>query len=331
MRYWYLIAIVLFGSALTAAPVFSQGFNLPLALSLEISPPSPAPGQSATIHAATPTLDTAPTFFDWSVDGVRKPDLSGYGNNSIQVVAGAVGTSLRVDVVVTGKTGAPAKASITLYPSTISLSWYAQTYTPAWYKGKALPTPNSIVTVVATPHIVLSGETLKPENLIYTWGFENRDRLLSGVGKRSFAVQMSDQPDVDQQVRVAVEDLGGRIKQEQTIFLTTTLPHTAIYQLTPLGGIDPRIAVSAQLAFKHETIDLQAEPFFFPTLSKKDLRFQWAIGGLSPQGNPQNPFITTIEASDQTLNSLSVSADVSQPQPNDLVARAVASVLMFFK
>lgn len=185
--------------------------------------------------------------------------------------------------------------------------------------------------VTATPHIVINGVTLKSTDLVYTWGYENRDRLFVGVGKQSFAVQMPDQTDVDQQVRVSIEDIGGRIRKEGSVFITTTSPRSAVYRLTPLGGIDPRAAASTIPAFNHETIDLQAEPFFFPTLSKKDMRFEWAIGGIAPSGNPQNPFVATIEASDPNLQSLPVSAEVSQPQPNNLVARAIASVLMFFK
>lgn len=331
MRYFSLIIIVALGGTLFGMPVFAQTFSLPLALSLEIQPPSPSPRQNVTVHAATPTLDTATTFFDWTVDKVHKSELSGYGNDSIQLVAGEVGTSIRVEVVVTGTTGQPAQSSITVYPSTVALSWYAQTYTPAWYQGKALPTPNSVVVVTATPHIILNGVALKPENLVYTWGFENRDRLLTGVGKQSFSVQMSDQTDVDQQVRVTIEDMDQRIRKEGSMFITTTSPHAGVYRLTPLGGIDPRVAVSTLSTFKHETIDLQTEPFFFPTRSKKDLRFQWTIGGLSPSGNPQNPFITTVEASDPKLENLPVSADISMPQPNNLIARAVASVLLFFK
>lgn len=323
--------MVVLGGMLCASSVFAQNAGLPLALSLEIQPTSPSPGQSVTVHAATPTLDTATTFFDWSVDGARKPEYSGYGNNSIQLIADAVGASMRVGVTVTGISGQPAQSSITVYPSTVALAWYANTYTPAWYHGKALPSPNSVVTVTATPHMVIHGVALKPETLIYTWGFENRDRVISGVGRQSFAVQMSDQDEVDQQVRVSVEDVERRIRKDESVFITTTRPRAALYRLTPLGGIEPRVAVSSSVFFPHETIDLQAEPFFFPTLSKKDLGFQWSIGGISPQGSPQNPFITTIEASDPNLENLPVSAEVSQAQPNNLVARAIASVLMFFK
>ncbi|MBI3442567.1 MAG: hypothetical protein HY007_02275 [Candidatus Sungbacteria bacterium] len=331
MRHFYFIILVLLGGAFSATLVFAQSISLPLALSLDAQPPSPSPGQSVTIHAATPTLDTATTFFNWSVDGTRKPKLSGYGHDSIQLIAGAVGTPILVDVVITGASGQPAQSSITVYPSTVALSWYAETYTPAWYRGKALPSPNSVVIVTATPHVVVNGAELKPENLVYTWGYENRDRLLVGVGKQSFSVQMPDQTDVDEQVRVTIEDMGHRIRKEASIFITTTLPRAVVYRLTPLGGIDPRAAASILPAFRHETIDLQAEPFFFPARSKNDLRFEWTIGGLSPSGNPQNPFITTVEAGDPNLNNLSVSAGVSQPQPNNLVARAISSVLMFFK
>lgn len=331
MKHFHLIAILVLGGMIFAIPAWAQNLALPLALSLEIQPPSPSPGQSVTVKAYTPTLDTATTFFEWSVDGARKPELSGYGNDSIQLTAGAVGTFIRTSVVITGSNGQPAQSSITIYPSTVALSWYAQTYTPAWYQGKALPTPNSVVIVTATPHIVIDGVTLQSTDLVYTWGYENRDRLLTGVGKQSFAVQLSDQTDVDQQVRVSIEDMDGRIKKEGVVFLTTTLPRATVYRLTPLGGIDPRAAASTIAAFRHETIDLQAEPFFFPTLSKKDVRFQWTIGGITPSGNPQNPFVATIEASDPNLASLPVSAEVSQPQPNNLVARAIASVLMFFK
>lgn len=329
------ILIILMGCVVIgiffAIPVFAQTFGLPSPLSLEIQPPSPSPGQSVTVTARTPTLDTATTFFEWSVDGVRKPELSGYGNDSIRLTAGAVGSSMRAGVVITGSNGQPAQSSIIIYPSTVALSWYAQTYTPAWYQGKALPTPNSVVIVTATPHIVINGVALKSTDLVYTWGYEDRDRLLVGVGKQSFAVQMPDQTDVDQQVRVSIEDMDGRIKKEGSVFITTTSPRASVYHVTPLGGIDPRASVSTISSFKHETIDLQAEPFFFPTLSKKDMGFQWTIGGITPGGNPQNPFVATIEASDPKLESLPVTTTISQPQPNNLIARAIASVLMFFK
>lgn len=101
MRYFSPIILSTLG-ILYAVSAFAQSTALPLALSLEIQPPSPSPGQSVTISAATPTLDTATTFFDWTVDKAHKPELSGYGNNTIQLAAGDVGTSLRVDVAVTG-------------------------------------------------------------------------------------------------------------------------------------------------------------------------------------------------------------------------------------
>ena len=284
---------------------------LPSAVSITSSPSSPSPGQKFTVTAGTPSTDKNTTTFTWTVDGKRRADLSGMGKNSFELTAGEVGSLTRVSVTAT-QAGKPIGASaLNIRVSDLSLVWVAETLVPQWYKGKALPSPGSIVSVAAIPQIMVGGKTISPKNLIYQWGLDDEEKTRVGVGEDIFRIKTSDLPRSLHHVTLTVEDTGRTVKKSGEIFIEPLAPRLVIYHSTPLGGVDPRSAQSFFFIKLRGLVDFVAEPFFFPVKSRNELSFRWSVAGLDATGAPENPHVLTL--------------DTSQRQPGEVPIETVVS------
>lgn len=309
MRHIKFTAVLLVLFFLSAAAQ-AQLVNEISSVTLAADPSSPSPGAKVTIAAATPTFDKNAAVFDWVIDGKPRPELSGQGQNIITLTAGALGSSIRINVAVSGPSGS-AKASLTIRVSDLALVWFAETYVPKWYRGKALPVPNSIVSVVALPNLIFGGERLRPEELVYRWSLNDEENIRSGAGEQVFRVKMSDLPESSQRIRVVVEDPEKRIHREGEVFLLPTKPRAVVYPATPLGGVETRSTFAFLGAtLKSALLDFQVEPFFFPVSSRRDLSYRWSVAGTDVAGGAENPFILTLDLSGQPSGEIPISAKV---------------------
>lgn len=286
---------------------------IPDPVSLSASPKTPNPGQTVVITASTPTFGANESVFSWIVDGARRADLSGEGKNSIAIAAGELGSTNRIAVDVAGPGSAGGGASLILRASDLALSWFAETYIPKWYKGKALPTQNSVVNVVATPRMFLGGALLPPEKLIYRWGLDDEEKALSGVGKNVFRFQVSDLSQSSHEVKVSIEDSSGQVTKEGRLFIVVETPHVAVYPASPLGGAEFRSSASLFSTSARGLIDFVAEPFYFSVNSKKELPYEWSIGGGRAQGNPDEPYLLSINTGNEPVSVIPVSVSVQSP------------------
>lgn len=296
---------------------------VPDALSLVASPSSPSPRETVTVRAATPTFDKNTAVFSWSVDGKSRPDFSGLGKDSISLTAGGVGsvTTVRVNVSRAGSEG--NSASLNIIVSDLALPWFAETYTPKWYKGKALPVANSVVSVAAIPRIIIGGRALRPEELIYRWDLDDEEGIVSGIGKETFRVKISDLPKTTHRVRVLVEDAGKRIQKEAEVFFLAFEPRVVIYPSSPLGGGEWRSAAANFSAASGGLLDFVAEPFFFSASTKKTLAFSWNVAGQEVAGSPQNPHIITLNTAG--LNEGEIPISVNADDRDEFVPSAFKS------
>lgn len=290
-------------------PAFAiQAQFVPDQLVLLASPESPSSGEIFTVQASTPTLDQNRLFFDWVVDGKRKPDLSGLGKNSIKLTAGNVGSVTRITANVEGADKEIKPASLNIYISDLALAWFAETYVPRWYKGKALPTQNSVVRVTAIPKLIVGGSAIASENLIYRWTLDDQENVVSGIGQQVFRFRMSDLPKSTHQIEVAIEDGRGVIHKNGLLILNTFQPQAKIYASSPLGGIEFRSSPSFTFIKLRGLLDFIIEPFFFNASSKKQLGFNWRVAGQEITGVPDNPHLITLDTTGQTTSILPISA-----------------------
>lgn len=279
-------------------------------VSLAATPPSPSPGETVTIEAFTPTVDKTVATYIWAVNGRFQEDLSGGGKTSITLIAEEIGSTISVGVIVEQGGIEVGAASLSIPVSDLAFTWSADSLVPRWYKGKALAAPESIVTVVATPSLVLGEATVRPEALIYRWSIGDQRNALSGVGERVLQFRTSNFPKTTHQVRVVVEDQQGRVRKEGQVLITTREPRVVLYSVSPLGGVEPRSAFATEYYTKNQILDIVAEPFFYPVASKKALSYKWSAGGTSVEGVPQNPDILTLDLSRLTTTPLPVSIAV---------------------
>lgn len=306
----YTIATLALSGLFAASFVYGQ--IIPDPLSLAANPSSPSPNQRVTVAANTPTFDKDTAYFSWTVDGTPRPDLSGQGKSSFFLTAGAVGSSVRASVFVERDAGGSLTGSIVIKTVDLALPWFADTLVPRWYKGKALPIPESIVTIVALPQF---GSGLKPENLIYRWGLDDQEDILVGAGKQTFRVKTSDLPDTSHHVTVTVENINKDIQKKGEVFIVSGNPLVNIYPSSPLGGIESRSAGSVIATVKRGLFDFAAEPFFLNISSKKTVPFLWTAGGLETTGLAKNPDFLTLDITGLPAGSVPISVSVANVSP----------------
>ena len=281
-------------------------------LSIAVTPASPSPGQSVTVEAQAVTFDSDRANFVWTVDGVSRPDLSGFGKNTFTFTAGSVGSQKRVSVRAEPTGDTPITASKTIYITDLSLTWTAHTYIPKWYKGKALPVPNATIRIAAIPTFIIDGTPISANRLIYTWDIDG-NRVLKGIGKQVLEFKQPEQSWDDYTIVLNVQDAARRIDKEARIGIASQETRAVIYQTLPLGGIEFRRGTSAFPSIVPGIVDLQAEPFFFNKESRFDLSYQWSAQNIIVSNAPKNPFIFTIDMSEQRAGNVPVTVLIQDP------------------
>lgn len=308
---------------------FANAQALPAPVSLVASPSTPSPGEQVTVAAVTPSFDRLTAHFAWVVDGRARPDLSGTGKNTLTLTAGNVGSSQRIAVSVSRRSAAVGvsggEAVLVIRPADLTLTFVAETFVPKWYKGKALPASDGVVGVIAIPEFVVDGRRIPADRLIYRWGLDDEKNALSGIGEQVFRVRASDLPGTSHEIKVRVEDEEGKVKKEDTFYIVPQKPRVAIYASTPLGGVEPR--ASPAFAGGRGLFDFVAEPFFFPVVSRKELQWQWDVGGITTAGNADTPHIITVDTAQYSAGALSVTAAARKP---DSFLSAASALLTLF-
>ncbi len=273
------------------------------------TPSSPSPRQPLHIQARTPTFDKNAAEFIWTVNGMRKNDLSGLGKYTFSMTAGEVGSSIKVSVEARTIDGEVFNASETIYVTDLALTWTTDTYVPKWYKGKALPVAGSSMRIVAVPLFIVDGAAVPPEKLIYTWSL-NGNNLLSGLGQRTVTVSQSLLPKTSQLIKVVIEDLHKKVRKEQRVAISPRQPRAVVYQVLPLGGIEYRKGISLFSSAARGITDFQVEPFFFSTQARQDVTYRWTVGGKEIIGTPQHPYLLTVDTQEEPPGDVFISVRI---------------------
>lgn len=309
---------------------FAEAQALPAPVSIVASPATPSPGEKVIVTAVTPSFDRHTAYFQWTVDGRARPDLSGAGKNSLELIAGNIGSSQRILVSVSRKSAAAGvaggDAGLTIRVADLTLTFVAETITPKWYKGKALPVSDSVVGVVAIPEFVVDGSRIPAERLIYRWGLDDEQNALSGIGEQVFRIRTSDLPGTSHEVKVRVEDEDGKIKKEDVLYIVPHKPRLAIYNATPLGGTEFRATQS--FTGSRGLFDFIAEPFFFPVSSRGNLQWQWQVGGAPTAGISDTPYMITVDTAGYSEGALPITASARMPESFLAAASAILTLLL---
>lgn len=246
-------------------------------ISVNVDKDFPKPYETININLEAFGTDLNKATITWTVNGavVKK----GIGEVNFGVVAGAIGTSKKVSVIIQPVGGLPITQSLTIAPGETDLIWEARTYTPPFYKGKAMYTPQENVVVVSMPNFITSsGVQMDRSKLVYTWsknGDVEQDQ--SGYGKNVFKLQGGILMKED---TISAEVTGfGKERAKESIDLLLLQPEALFYENNPQYGILFNKSLSGTYAFDEAEKNIEAFPYYFGAFRKSDpsLTYEWSL------------------------------------------------------
>ncbi|MGH7249697.1 MAG: hypothetical protein ACREGC_01870, partial [Minisyncoccia bacterium] len=162
----FIYLVVLFFVSVVILPPGARATSQS-SLLVNVAPQNPAPGENTTITLSSYASNLDSVLISWSVDG--KNVASGIGKKTFSLNAPSLGGESDVVATVSLPDGA-LQTKVIIKPAVMVLLWQAtDSYVPPFYKGKAFPTPESQVKVVAIPQIKSGGKIVDPNNLTYVW------------------------------------------------------------------------------------------------------------------------------------------------------------------
>ncbi len=272
---------------------------------LEASELNPNPNEEVTVRVKTFAFDKTAASYQWSINGVFQRELSGRSRSEITVPAGAEGTVKTVRVAVTTLDGITRTKELTIKTASASLYWWADTTVPYWYRGKALPSANSRVTVVATPPAGMN-----PNELSYQWQFNGSViPQASGFGKNTFTFTF--EFPVRELVEVTMRNLAGTFVKAAAIDVEPRAPTVAIYESRPLRGVVHERVLREFSAPSGDSYELLAVPFFFPEERVKSLHYDWIVNGERIVGTFTKPWLLTLRPNPGEITSNQVTVEIN--------------------
>ncbi len=287
-----LFALGAGSSAITHAQLADDG-----RVSIRISPDMPSPLEKVTVTLVSNSVDLDRAVISWSLNG--KKALSGTGEKIFSFLAGNAGESKRVNVTVKTPSGEIITKSTAVSPGEISLFWEAiDSYVPPFYKGKALPSSETNIRVVALPNIKNGGVLVKPENLIYMW--KRNNNVIpgsSGYGKNTFVFKAGFQF-ANEKIDVFAETIDGAVAAHSQTIITVGEPVVRLYENRPLEGVYYERTIPERIVLDTGEIATVAEPYFFSAAggTKKGLIFTWLLNEKEVPGMETDPGSVILRA-----------------------------------
>jgi hypothetical protein len=247
---------------------------------IEFTPNYPTPGQTVKAKFVATSIDLDTAFITWSIDG--KVIEKSFSAKEISFTAGGVGSVINVSVSAEDGEGSKASVSSQIRVSDVTVVWEGRTYTPPFYKGRALPSPESEITLVTIPKVAdSSGRFYSIDELSYVWTTNHRSvPELSGKGKHSVILRNSE-PFQDLFVNVQVKDPSGEIRVVKNIVIPEANPMLVLYEDDSYVGMRYDRSVERELSIYNREATLVAEPYYMSVTTRTDpiLEYAWSIDG----------------------------------------------------
>ncbi len=250
-------------------------------VSVTVTPEIPGALVSTTIALSSLATDLNVATISWSANG--QTVLSGIGKKAYTFKTGPIGSTTTV-VATIAIPGIPLIVKkITISPLEADLLWEAvDSYVPPFYKGKALPSSEALIKIVAMPNIrTADGIKLKPGDFTYNWKHNyNNEVAQSGYGKNSFIFRHSYLND-EEKVDMTLASIKGGYQASNSVTIAVGAPKILFYENSPQLGVRYAKALGSGGNFSvgPRGISIAAEPYFFSpkNILSSDLDFDWTI------------------------------------------------------
>lgn len=293
---------------LTGGIVFAQQEST--SIIANVIPSNPAPGEDVSIYLSSYSDNLDVATMTWFVDG--KSVLSGVGEKSLILKAPNFGQETKVVIKVKSQTE-ESQVSTVLKPSYMVLLWEAtDSYVPPFYKGKALPSPDSFVKVVALPEITSGGVKLDPKNISYTWQKDfNNMPTDSGYGKNYF-IYKNDYLENSNNIGVTAYLTDQQYSSTGRIDINMYQPFIDLYRKDLKLGIDWNNVLNNSHFIKGSDI-IVASPYFISPkdIRRPDLVFNWYINNNIVETTNINTNMLPLQTEEGVSGSANVRLEIS--------------------
>ena len=200
---------------------------------VSVVPPNPAPNEETTITLKSFVYNLDTVLITWFQNG--KTATSGIGKKSFSVTAPNTG-----ETTITAKVSLPGggvEVAATIKPSVMVLLWEAtDSYVPPFYRGKALPSADSEVKVVAMPEIKSGVGYVPAGNMTYYWKKNYTNEVDgSGYGK-NFFIYTDDYLEDASNISVTAATIDQKSSVDANIYIGTVPPKILFYKNDSISG-----------------------------------------------------------------------------------------------
>lgn len=288
-----IFTTLLFFSAFYFSPVSAQTDFSNNDISIETIPEIPGPYEDVQVKLISYSYNLDQLNITWLEDG--KVGLTGTGEKNFSFISPGLGQTRTVEVRITLPDGELFSRKIITKPSNVDLLWQGvDAYTPPFYRGKALPTSEGVLRVVAM--------TSFPNNKsVYSWRRNyNAVQDASGYGKNSFTFKNSYLNKIENISVTSNNTEDGSVAQKN-IALSLFTPKIIFYEKDPLLGILYNKGITDSVSVGKSDKTLVAEPYFVSPRDPlaTDLLYTWKIN-TKEIDNPDQPNTIVIRSGNES-------------------------------
>lgn len=281
--------------------------------SVEATPESPKSFEAITFRLKSFTLDLNRAVISWTVNG--KTALSGIGKTSFNFQTGKAGTSYTIDISVKSGDEVLTKR-LSFRVGEVDLLWEAtNSYVPPFYKGKAMPSSQSSVKLVAVPNLFSGSKKLSPDELVYRWKRNDKYRELndqSGYGKKSVLIN-GDLIKSGESVEVEASSLNNGSAGQGSASFSYENPLIVFYEDRPAEGVSYNRAIGGEFNMPNKESTILAVPYFFSAKTRESgaISYSWRVGDKSVSGTEGNRSFITLREEGGSQGSENVSLSIN--------------------
>lgn len=245
-------------------------------------PEIPPPLQNVTLTLSSYATDINSAFIIWKVGG--KTQLSGTGEKKFQITTGETGSTTVIDITIRPVTGELIQKQFIIRPADIDILWEgADSYIPPFYRGRALPTSEGLIRVLAIPQVKDGALQTDVNNFVFRW--KRDDKVVqsgSGYGKNSLLLRQS-YLNKKESLDVSATGIGTGVVTQKIFDVPIFKPKILFYEKDPLLGIKYNRTLDSSFEVASGEKTIVAEPYFFGPSSalSPELDYAWTINGQS--------------------------------------------------
>lgn len=257
------------------------------ALTIDLEPAYPSPGENFTAKANDYALPTQGNSIRWVVDG--KPLPEGDNVRTINLTAKGSGEATVLELIVDLPSGGVSRVSKRIEPVYLDIIIEPQTRTPAFYRGRALPSIGSTINATA----LINGGALPSSGLIYTWRLNNQ-ALEGGAVRANNTISFTMPRGEFATLGLNVSRPDGTTVAQRLFSIRNTAPTLAFYEVSPLYGLTTRAIVDS-LTLTSASLSVRAEPYYLDLATYNNPDFlEWKIDNVINPNPSVNPYEVTI-------------------------------------